>query len=146
MKKSTAGILSFGIILFILYVFGIQFYESVWSFPGGEIHTEPRAIPLMIIALIGTGVFVTIFLGFPQIRYLWHGIKVTMGKYDDPNDEGDLNHFRALTTALSATVGIGDGVVLWRSGCAVLDVDNCVFRNNIEICRIDTFAEISRNP
>jgi len=108
MKKSTAGILSFGIILFILYVFGIQFYESVWSFPGGEIHTEPRAIPLMIIALIGTGVFVTIFLGFPQIRYLWHGIKVTMGKYDDPNDEGDLNHFRALTTALSATVGIGN--------------------------------------
>ncbi len=55
-----------------------------------------------------TGVFVTIKLGFPQIRYFWHGVKVTAGIYDDPNDEGDLNHFRALTTALSATVGIGN--------------------------------------
>ena len=116
MKKSTAGILTFGIILIILIIGGVAFFESVWSFPGNfeffqNLPSEDLPlglIPLMVIALVGTGVFVTIKLGFPQLRYFWHGIKVTMGKYDDPNDAGDLNHFRALTTALSATVGIGN--------------------------------------
>ena len=62
----------------------------------------------MVVALLGTGIFTTINLGFPQIKYLKHGIKVTRGDYDDPNEAGDLNHFQALTTALSATVGIGN--------------------------------------
>ena len=116
MSKSKAGLLSFAIIIIILVFGGVDFFESVWSFPGNfEFFKKFPSddlplglIPLMVIALVGTGVFVTIKLGFPQIRYLWHGIKVTMSKYDDPNDEGDLNHFRALTTALSATVGIGN--------------------------------------
>jgi AGCS family alanine or glycine:cation symporter len=116
MKKSTAGLLTFAIIIVVLIVGGIEFFDSVWSFPGNFefFKTFPTAdlplgvIPLMIIVLVGTGIFVTIKLALPQIRYLWHGIKVTMGKYDNPEDEGDLNHFRALTTALSATVGIGN--------------------------------------
>ena len=62
----------------------------------------------MVVALVGSGIYVTLKLGFPQIRYLKHGINVTRGKYDNPDDEGDLNHFKALTTALSATVGIGN--------------------------------------
>jgi AGCS family alanine or glycine:cation symporter len=62
----------------------------------------------MVLALVGTGVYATIRLGFPQLRYLKHGINVTRGIYDNPEDEGDLNHFKALTTALSATVGIGN--------------------------------------
>jgi AGCS family alanine or glycine:cation symporter len=60
------------------------------------------------MALVGTGIYTTIKLGFPQLKYLKHGINVTRGIYDNPEDEGDLNHFRALTTALSATVGIGN--------------------------------------
>jgi len=116
MKKSTAGLLAFAIIIVVLIVGGIEFFDSVWSFPGNFefFKTFPNAdlplgvIPLMIIVLVGTGIFVTIKLALPQIRYFWHGIKVTMGKYDNPEDEGDLNHFRALTTALSATVGIGN--------------------------------------
>ena len=116
MKKSTAGIITFGIIIIALVIGGVASFETVWSFPGNFefFKTFPSAdlplglIPLMVLALVGTGVFVTIKLGFPQIRYFWHGVKVTMGKYDDPNDAGDLNHFRALTTALSATVGIGN--------------------------------------
>lgn len=116
MKKSIAGVITFGIIIIILIIGGVEFFESVWTFPGNfdffknfPAEDLPLSlIPLMVIALVGTGVFVSIKLGFPQIRYFWHGIKVTMGKYDDPNDEGDLNHFRALTTALSATVGIGN--------------------------------------
>jgi len=71
------------------------------------------AYPLLII-LVGAGLFLTFRLGFIQFRQFGHGIKVATGKYDDPNDAGDVTHFQALTTALSATVGIGNiaGVAL----------------------------------
>ncbi|MFQ6610974.1 MAG: alanine/glycine:cation symporter family protein [Fidelibacterota bacterium] len=116
MKKSTAGLITFTIIFLILIFWGTPFYDAVWSFPGNfdffkQFPSEKLpigSIPIMIIALVGTGIFATIKLGFPQIRYFWHGVKVTRGIYDNPEDAGDLNHFRALTTALSATVGIGN--------------------------------------
>ncbi|MGW8267947.1 MAG: alanine/glycine:cation symporter family protein, partial [Longimicrobiales bacterium] len=68
----------------------------------------------MVMALLGTGVYLTIRLGFIQLRRLGHGFAVTTGKYDDPEEPGDVSHFQALTTALSATVGIGNiaGVAL----------------------------------
>ncbi len=73
-----------------------------------------ETIPFMVPLLLGTGVFLTLRLGFIQLRRLGHGFAVTMGKYDDPNEPGDVSHFQALTTALSATVGIGNiaGVAL----------------------------------
>ncbi len=67
-----------------------------------------ETIPFLVIALLGTGIFLTFRLGFIQFRRLGHGIAVTSGKYDDPNETGDVPHFQALTTALSATVGIGN--------------------------------------
>jgi AGCS family alanine or glycine:cation symporter len=116
MKRSTIAIIYFSLILIVILIAGFSFFDTVWSFPGNfdfiknlpSAETPLGSIPLMIIVLVGTGIFVTALLGFPQLRYFWHGVKVTMGKYDDPNDEGDLNHFRALATALSATVGIGN--------------------------------------
>ena len=71
-------------------------------------------IPLMVIILLGIGTYLTLRLGVLQVRRLGHGIAVASGKYDDPDDEGDVTHFQALTTALSATVGIGNiaGVAL----------------------------------
>ena len=70
--------------------------------------------PILIIMLLGTGIFLTIRLGFIQFRRLGHGVAVTMGKFDNPDDPVDVSHFQALTTALSATVGIGNiaGVAL----------------------------------
>ncbi|MDX1429635.1 MAG: sodium:alanine symporter family protein, partial [Rhodothermales bacterium] len=65
-------------------------------------------IPFVVIALLGTGIFLTFRLGFIQVRRLGHGFGVTSGKYDDPDEPGDVSHFQALTTALSATVGIGN--------------------------------------
>ena len=64
--------------------------------------------------LLGTGLFFTLYLGFPQIRYFGHAWKVVRGKYDQKDDEGDTSHFQALTTALSGTVGTGNigGVAL----------------------------------
>lgn len=64
--------------------------------------------------LLFTGVFFTIYLKFPQIRYFRHALKVVKGKFDKSSDEGDTSHFQALATALSGTVGTGNiaGVAL----------------------------------
>ncbi len=102
MSKKTGALIFFSIIILFLYAFGVEFFEGIWSFP------SRRMVPFMVIGLLGTGIFTTFYLRFPQIRYLKHGLKVTRGVYDDPNEAGDLNHFQALTTALSATVGIGN--------------------------------------
>ena len=102
MSKKTGAIVFFGLIIILLSTFGVSFFEAIWSFPRFSL------VPLMVVALLGTGIFTTIYLGFPQIKYLKHGLKVTRGDYDNPDEAGDLNHFQALTTALSATVGIGN--------------------------------------
>ena len=64
--------------------------------------------------LIGTGIFFTIYLGFPQIKYFAHGWRILSGKYIKPGTEGETTPFQALTTALSGTVGTGNigGVAL----------------------------------
>ncbi len=67
-----------------------------------------------VFALLFTGLFFTIYLGFPQIRYFAHALRILGGKYDKDTDEGDTSHFQALATALSGTVGTGNiaGVAL----------------------------------
>ncbi len=67
-----------------------------------------------MVLLIGTGLFFTIYLGFPQVRYFRHALRITKGKYDHSHDVGDTSHFQALSTALSGTVGTGNiaGVAL----------------------------------
>ncbi|GJM13651.1 MAG: amino acid transporter [Pseudohongiella sp.] len=64
--------------------------------------------------LLSTGIFFTLYLGFPQIRYFKHAIGVTTGKFDKDSAQGDTTHFQALATALSGTVGTGNigGVAL----------------------------------
>lgn len=64
-------------------------------------------LPLVIL-LVGTGLILSIVLGFVQIKGFAHAIQVIRGKYDDPNDPGEISHFQALCTALSATVGLGN--------------------------------------
>lgn len=67
-----------------------------------------------VFALLGTGLFFTLYLKFPQIRYFNHAIRIVKGKYDKNTDKGDASHFQALATALSGTVGTGNiaGVAL----------------------------------
>lgn len=64
--------------------------------------------------LLLVGIFFTLYLGFPQIRYFRHAIGVTSGKFDKEGARGDTTHFQALSTALSGTVGTGNigGVAL----------------------------------
>lgn len=63
---------------------------------------------ITVYALLFTGVLFTIWSGFGQYRALTHGFQVVRGKYDDKNDPGAINHFQALSAALSATVGLGN--------------------------------------
>ncbi len=67
-----------------------------------------------VFLLLGTGIFFTIYLKFPQFRYLKHSLRIVRGKFDKEGDVGDTSHFQALTTALSGTVGTGNiaGVAL----------------------------------
>jgi AGCS family alanine or glycine:cation symporter len=67
-----------------------------------------------VYLLLGTGLFFTLYLKFPQIRYFRHAFLMVSGKYDEKGARGDTTHFRALTTALSGTVGTGNiaGVAL----------------------------------
>jgi AGCS family alanine or glycine:cation symporter len=58
--------------------------------------------------LLGVGLFFTLYLGFPQIRFFRHAWAVVRGKYSSPDDPGDTSHFQALSTALSGTVGTGN--------------------------------------
>lgn len=68
----------------------------------------------VLYIVLGTGVLFTLWSGFCQYHALTHGIQVIRGKYDDKADPGAINHFQALSTALSATVGLGNigGVAL----------------------------------
>jgi len=74
----------------------------------GTVWGWPKVMPLMVVMLLGTGIFVTLRLRWIQLFKLKHAWNVIRGKYDDPLDEGDINHFQALSAALSATVGIGN--------------------------------------
>ncbi|MCA9402650.1 MAG: sodium:alanine symporter family protein [Candidatus Omnitrophica bacterium] len=64
-------------------------------------------LPLMVV-LVGTGLYLSIRLAGIQLRGFMHAISVLRGKYDDPRDPGEISHFRALSTALSATIGTGN--------------------------------------
>lgn len=62
----------------------------------------------LVALLFGAGLLFTIYFFFPQVRLFKHAIDVTRGKYDRPEDDGEINHFQALCAALSATIGLGN--------------------------------------
>ncbi len=63
---------------------------------------------LTLIALLGTGIYLTLRMGFVQLKGFRHSIQLISGKYSDPSHQGEVSHFQALATALSATVGTGN--------------------------------------
>ena len=83
-----------------------DFLSVIDSFIGGS--------QWFVFLLLGTGLFFTLYLKFPQFRYLRHSFRIVLGKFDKDGDVGDTSHFQALTTALSGTVGTGNiaGVAL----------------------------------
>lgn len=64
--------------------------------------------PWTFFILMGAGILFTIWSKFVQYRAVTHGVQVLRGIYDNPDDPGAINHFQALSAALSATVGLGN--------------------------------------
>jgi AGCS family alanine or glycine:cation symporter len=62
----------------------------------------------LVVLLVGGGLFFLIYSRFIPYRYFFHSIQILRGKYDDPDDPGDISHFEALASALAATVGLGN--------------------------------------
>ena len=80
--------------------------------------------PWFPMLLIGTGIFLTIYLGFPQFKFFMHGWRILTGKYIKDSTKGETTPFQALTTALSGTVGTGNiggvGLAIWIGGPAAI--------------------------
>lgn len=76
------------------------------------------------VVLLGVGIFFTIYLKFPQIRFFRHATRIVTGKYEKDTFKGDTTHFQSLATALSGTVGTGNiggvGLALYIGGPAAL--------------------------
>jgi alanine or glycine:cation symporter, AGCS family len=74
----------------------------------GMFYPVGGVIPLAVLWLVMGSIFFTVRMGFINIRAFKHAILVTAGRYDNPDDAGEVSHFQALTSALSATVGLGN--------------------------------------
>ncbi|HET9133763.1 MAG TPA: alanine/glycine:cation symporter family protein [Gemmatimonadales bacterium] len=86
-------------------VSAFEFFDVVFWDNGqpGEI-----AIPLVVVWLVLGALFLTIRMGFINLRGFRHAVQVTSGRFSNPADAGEVSHFQALAAALSATVGLGN--------------------------------------
>ena len=69
---------------------------------------QKKNIPFIVVWLVAGAIFFTIRMRFINFIGVKHAFQLVAGKYDDPDDKGEVSHFQALTTALSATVGLGN--------------------------------------
>jgi AGCS family alanine or glycine:cation symporter len=76
------------------------------SHPNGD--PQKKSIPFIVLWLVFGATFFTLKMGFVNFRGVKQALLLIRGKYDNPNDSGEVSHFQALTTALSATVGLGN--------------------------------------
>lgn len=74
--------------------------------PNGDV--QKKNIPFIVVWLVAGAIFFTIKMRFINFRGIAQAFRLISGKYDDPEDKGEVSHFQALTTALSATVGLGN--------------------------------------
>ncbi|MCP4481706.1 MAG: sodium:alanine symporter family protein [bacterium] len=77
----------------------INFFDKLDSFMWG---------PITIALLVGAGIFISFFLKMVQFRHFTYAWRLISGKFDNPEDKGEVTHFQALSTALSATIGTGN--------------------------------------
>jgi AGCS family alanine or glycine:cation symporter len=109
------------------------FAEFVWGLP-------------LLILLIGGGLYLLVLSRFIPFRYFGHALNVLRGKYDNPNDPGEISHFQALTTALSTTIGMGNisgvavaiaiggpGAIFWLWVSAIIGMSTKFFTSTLAI-------------
>ena len=96
-------------------------------------------LPFILFVMVSGGIYFTFRYGFINIKLYKHAIDVIRGKYDNPEDEGEISHFQALTSALSATVGLGNiagvavAIQLGGPGAVFLVVGCGIFWHEYEI-------------
>jgi len=114
-------------------------FQPISDFFSSVIFFEIMGYPFVILLLVGSAIFFTLYFGFPNIRYFWTSINVVRGKYDEiekgdsDSDDGEVSHFQALATAVSGTVGNGNiagvalaialggpGATFWMIVCGLL--------------------------
>lgn len=78
------------------------------SFIFYEVEIFGTPMPLIVLWLIGAAIFFTAYFNFLNLRGFNHAFQLLRGDYSSPNNEGELTHFQALSTAVSGTVGIGN--------------------------------------
>ena len=118
-------------------------------------------LPIVVVWLIIGAVFFTLYLGFINLRGFKHAIDIVRGKYDNPDDKGEVTHFQALTTALSATVGLGNiagvaiaiviggpGATFWMIIAGLLGMSSkfveCTL--GVKYRKIDVLGQVSGGP
>jgi len=102
-------------------------------------------MPLLVL-LIGGGIFFMVYSRFVPFLYLRHSIQILRGKFSDPNDPGEINHFQALCSALSSTVGMGNiagvavavteggpGALFWMWICALVGMATKFFTCSLAV-------------
>ena len=110
-----------------------DFSSAVWGLP-------------LLILLIGGGLYLLIRSRFETFRLIGHAFQVLSGRYDDPNDLGQITHFQALTTALSSTIGMGNiagvavaisiggpGAIFWMWVSAIVGMSTKFFTSTLAI-------------
>ena len=65
-------------------------------------------VPLIVVVLLFGGVYYSFYFGWLSLRGFKHSLDIIRGRFDDPDDPGEISHFKALTSALSATIGLGN--------------------------------------
>ena len=103
--------------------------------------------------LLGAGLLFSIWTKFSQFRILTHGFQVIRGKYDNPDDPGAINHFQALSAALSGTIGLGNigkavacrakGFEMKILATEILPDFDFIRKHNIELIPLDDLLQRS---
>ena len=100
----------------------------------------------ILILLLGGGFYFLVYSRLAPLRYIGHAIKILTGKYDDPNEAGQLRHYQALSTALAGTVGMGNisgvavaitmggpGAIFWMWVSALLGISTKFFTCSLAV-------------
>jgi len=115
----------------------------------------------ILILLLGGGFYFLVYSRLAPLRYIGHAIKILTGKYDDPNEAGQLRHYQALSTALAGTVGMGNisgvavaitmggpGAIFWMWISALLGISTKFFTCSLAVMfrGKDSAGEIQGGP
>ncbi|MFC2121318.1 alanine/glycine:cation symporter family protein [Bacteroidota bacterium] len=119
----------------------IDFGDAAWGMP-------------LLILLMGGGIYFLVYSRLTPIRYFGHAIKVLLGRYDNPDEPGQISHYQAVSTALAATVGMGNvsgvavamtmggpGAIFWMWISALIGVSTKFFTCSLSVMYRGTDSE-----